>query len=93
MRDRQRETERETERRTERRTARKKIRQRKTRNRHGVDIIVTNVTAATVPKLGVTSSRVAFEEKRGKERDRQKERDRKRESERRDRKRVKSERE
>ena len=38
--------------------------------------LATNVTAATVPKPGVTSSRPAFEEKREKERERQKKRER-----------------
>ena len=33
----------------------------KTRNRRGVDIVATKVTAATVPKPGVASSRSAFE--------------------------------
>ena len=46
----------------------------------GVDIVATNVTAATVPQLGVTSSRPAFEEKRWKRnRNRKKERDNARE--------------
>ena len=54
------------------------------RNRRGVDIVATHITAATVPKPGVTSSRPAFEEKRGKERERErkKERDRQKERER-----------
>ena len=45
----------------------------------GVDIVATNVTTATVPKLGVTMSRPTFDEKRGKGRGRQKARERERE--------------
>ena len=47
-----------------------------------VDIVATHATAATVPKPGVSSSRPAFEEKRGEERagEGKKERDRKRET-------------
>ena len=49
---------------------------RQSRNRRGVDIRLPNVTAATVPKPGVTSSRPAFEEKeRERERGRQKKRE------------------
>ena len=33
-----------------------KDRERETRSRRGVDIVATNITAATVSKLGVTSS-------------------------------------
>jgi len=40
---------------------------RETRNRSGGDVVATHITAATVPKPDVTSSRPAFEEKRGKE--------------------------
>ena len=39
-----------------------------------VDIVATNITTATVPKPGVPSSRPAFEEKEGKEREKQKKR-------------------
>ena len=46
-----------------------------TRHQRGVDVVAINVTAATVSKLGVTSSRPAFEEMRGKERERERKRD------------------
>ena len=49
--------------------------QRETMNRRGVDIVATNVTAATVPKPGVTISLSAFEEKRQTERERATERE------------------
>jgi len=39
-----------------------------------VDIVATNITTATVPKPGVPSSRPAFEERGGKEREKQKKR-------------------
>ena len=59
-----RENEREGER--ERNSEREEKKDRETRNRRGVDIInCHNVTAATVPKPGVTSARPAFEEKSG----------------------------
>ena len=80
--ERKRPQERETERKRERlfyerKKEIKKVekeRERKTDQKSaGVDVSlshVTNVTAATVQKLGSTSSRPAFEEKRGKERER-----------------------
>ena len=48
----------------EKKTERQKNGQTETRNRRGVDVDARNFTAATVPKPGVTSSRLAFEEKR-----------------------------
>ena len=44
------------ERAKERKRERLKDRERETRTRRGVDIVATNITAATVSKLGVTSS-------------------------------------
>ena len=79
-RERNREKARESERKTDERKKereREKERQRATRNRHGVDIVATNVTAATVSKLGVTSSRQPNPPKKWEsKRERQKERER-----------------
>ena len=55
---------------------------RQSRNRRGVDIRLPNVTAATVPKPGVTSSRPAFEETEGKGKKRREERKKQREEDR-----------
>jgi len=63
MRERKREREREREKR-ERKTERERP-----EIGAGVDIVATNFTATTTPRPGVTSSRPAFEEKRGKERE------------------------
>ena len=54
---------REIERERKRRREKERKTQRESRNRRGVDIVATNVTAATVPTPRVTST---FEEKRGK---------------------------
>ena len=67
-------------------------RYRETINRRGVDSVATNVTAATVSKPGVTSSRPAFEEKRGKERNRERERKREKSERKREKNREKRER-
>jgi len=74
MSERKREREREKERQRERKPERQKD-QISARGR----IFATNVTAVTAPKPGLTSARLALEEKRGKERARETERERKRE--------------
>ena len=55
--------ERQKERQTERQTDRE--RETPTRNRRGVAVVTTKVTAATEPKPGVKSARPAIKEKRG----------------------------
>ena len=81
-RDRDREKERERERKKEKERERERKRETRKTERDQksawVDIVDTNVTAATVPKPGVASSRPAFEAKRGKERDRDREKERER---------------
>ena len=82
MREKEIREEREKDRQRESQKARKK---RETGHRRGVDIVATNVTAATVTKPALTLSRPAFEEKRRKERKRERDRKRGKERERRDR--------
>ena len=53
-RERERKREREREREKGEKERERPERQTETRTRRGVDIVATNVTAATVPKLGVT---------------------------------------
>ena len=60
---------------------RERERKRQKDNWRGVDIVATNVTAATGPKPGVTSSRPAFAGKREKDRERQRETETERERE------------
>ena len=83
-RERAKEKERQMRKITDHRRERKKDRQQEStmdrerqkksaRRRH----VATNITAATLPKPGVTSSRPAFEQKRGKEREKKKEREEK----------------
>jgi len=76
VRERERKREKERERQQERKT------ERETKNRRGVDIVATNVTAITVPTPPMTSSRPAFEEKRGKEEGRQQTRQKEKKKER-----------
>jgi len=52
----------ERERKRDQKDRQRDQRERETRNRRGVDVVATKVTAPTVPKPGVTSSRLPFEE-------------------------------
>ena len=78
-RDRDKEKERERERKKERERERETRKTDRDQKSAWVDVVDTNVTAATVTKPGVASSRPAFEAKRGKERDRDREKGRERE--------------